>query len=167
MKKIFAIFLLFCLALCGCEVSSGSDEATATQTLETTYAEDTTEVETTEEITTEPSNELEEILDVIAPVIAYPNLSIDYDGSSVIVEYWYDGLSVAVSMAKNGDQSKINAWNNYIELEKKQCATLKAILEEEGFFVPVVWNVIDDQNRDELLLQIVDGEIVCNAVEQE
>ena len=111
------------------------------------------------------SDSIDSILASISSALSYENLTVDFNGTSVIVEYWVDGLSAAVSMAKSGDNSKADLWNQYIASEQAQCTTLAAVLEEAGFSFPVVWNIVDDQTPGSLLLTIADGQVTYNAAE--
>ena len=142
MKKILSLFLIACLLFSGC-------------------SKDAKKVEETEKPF---SPELETLLQTIEPILSYDNLSLLQDGDFVVVQYWYDGLSGAVSQAKSGDANKIASWEKYVANEKNQCETLKLLLESEGYSHSVSWNVLDDQNKEEFLLTIIDGDVIYDSV---
>lgn len=107
--------------------------------------------------------DLDDLLQAISPLAAYDNLSMTQVDNQVVVSYWFDGLSNTVASAKDWNSDKIDSWKKYVLNEQSVCNTLVSILRDQGFSHSVVWNVLDDTNKDSILLSIIDGEVVYDS----
>mgnify|MGYP003295648589 CR=1 FL=1 len=112
-----------------------------------------------------PDPKLDEILQTLSPLVGYENISMTQSDNQVIVSCWYDGLAQSVASINNRDSDKLDAWERYVLNQQEQCNNFIAILRDEGYSHSVVWNILDDINKDSVLLSIVDGEVMYNSVD--
>lgn len=163
----------------------GTDTAEAASTSQQDDAEPTptpTEEPTPEPIL-EPAEEPEEVstaselhlemADIIPSVETIldesynGNYSLDYDDSSVTVNLWYDGVALGATMAADGDAEYQKQWDTLVNSMTQQTESLVDVFETAGLNdVVVLVNVLNDQNKDNTLLSVLNGIVIYDAVQQ-
>lgn len=94
------------------------------------------------------------------------NYTLNHDDTSITVGVWRDGVANGAVYAQQGDQNCLSAWRTMVSAIQNMCSTMTGSLNAAGLEgVTVTVNVVNDQNRDNVLLTVTDGNITYNWVE--
>lgn len=184
------VFVIFGVIVSGMssEDSGSSDSASAAVETLAPTAEPTTEP--TEEPTETPASEQideskpdqeesaesEEPLmsmDMTAAVIEalvsknFENYKVDYDDSGITLSLWQDGLAAGSILAAAGNQESVESWNNIRENLLTFSDSVYETMETAGHGDAILMiNILNDQNTENVLLSVVNGTIVYDAVSE-
>ena len=95
-----------------------------------------------------------------------PNYTLTHDDSAVQIGVWRDGVADAAVYAHNGDESYLSRWRTLVSTIQSLSSTLSDTLNTAGIENrQVILSVVNDQNRDNVLLTVTDGQVTYNWVE--
>ena len=93
------------------------------------------------------------------------NYTLEYDDTTVTLNLWGDNVSIGAAFAANGDKSSKELWDTLVESHKDMCNNIMEEIKScgiENYSVKV--NLLNDLNKQEVLLTILNGEVVYDAV---
>jgi len=93
------------------------------------------------------------------------NYTLEYDDTTVTLNLWGDNVAIGAAFAANGDESSKELWDTLVESHKDMCNNIMEEIKScgiENYSVKV--NVLNDLNNQEVLLTILNGEVVHDAV---
>lgn len=94
------------------------------------------------------------------------NYSMDYDENGVTINVWYDGIALEVTMAAAGYDEYQEEWMEVVDAMKKQTESFAGVFEAAGIDdMPVMFNILNDQNKDNTLLSVLNGVVIYDAVQ--
>lgn len=95
------------------------------------------------------------------------NYSISREGTAVVVNVWYDNVAMGATLAAAGDKSSIEGWKAAKEgLQATAEAMYNSFVETTGFEdANVMVNLINDQNKDNVLLTFLNGICIYDCVD--
>lgn len=80
------------------------------------------------------------------------------------VNVWQDGLATTAFLAAAGDAEALEAWNSVADVTRSASESLQLLLEQSGYGdYMVVINVLNDENKDNVLLSAMWGMITDNC----
>lgn len=166
MKKIILFLLSLCLLLSGCgTVSEGTDAAVTTVSTEPPQTINTLPTSSTE--TSAETIPIEQVLEELEGILSknFANVDIEYNENMITVRLWQTGVAEAASIATAGNESYLISWNSFVESQKELCLTIynnNVDIGLTGISVTVNW--LNDLDTEKVLLSIVNGEVIYNAV---
>lgn len=93
------------------------------------------------------------------------NYSVKQDDNMLIVSVWNDGVAAGAALAQQGNAEMINAWMGMSDNMVVLCDSVRVLLDQNGHtLTTAVVNVVNDANRDNLLLTVKDGAVVYDCV---
>lgn len=159
MNKVLKIILIvLCAMLVLAAVFSGDDADEATKS-ETTP-------ETVETATpTIGKSEFASIVDSeLDKNFAGYNHTTKWDGDTLVINIWADGLAMGAVLAINGDAECAESWESMRNANSYLCETIRDAAAENGLNIHVILNILNEENLDNCLLSIADGITIYNAV---
>jgi hypothetical protein len=96
----------------------------------------------------------------------YPDhYSLDVADGVATVNLWQDGIASCTVYAATGDETTMEAWNTMVESMCSLSAQIYSSSADVGYEnVTSVINVLNDENMENTLLTIVNGEVFYDAV---
>lgn len=93
------------------------------------------------------------------------NVHLKEGGRVLIIDIWYDGLATDAALARNGDPEALAGWNESVVATSLAVAeAAQDVLNANGHQdVTVLFNVLNDQNRNNALLVIMFGAVMVDA----
>ena len=83
------------------------------------------------------------------------------------ISVWGDGIAEGAAYAAAGDGKCIEAWGSLKDNTESSCEVIANMLEENGFSnASVMYNVLNEQNKENILLSLYNGEIVYDVVSE-
>lgn len=134
---------------------------------------DTTKTVTQEEVA---ANELEEtdvdvyesVRQLIETVSAmyFQDISVTYDeeSDSYIVSVCQEGVASDLVAVRAGTLDR-SAWDQVVDTMTDDCNSIKNVVETAELDSNVMLNILNDQNRDNVLLTIINGTVIYNAAD--
>lgn len=156
------------------ETTPATQSAVAETTAET--AETTMEaVETTAVVETVAATEAVEVdsatLDAAVSLIKtavgdnFKNFEIYHENNIITINIWEDGIAFGASLVASGNVENAKAWDDLVENQKEFCKSICDFVDTLGLDdVMVMVNVLNDGNRDNVLLSVAEGVVVYNCV---
>lgn len=93
------------------------------------------------------------------------NYEIDYEDDMIIVKTWKDGVAFGVMLAQSGDQEFQNSWHTIVE---SLCSLAEVMHKElENFNLTnkhISIHLLNDLDKEKVLLSVLDGEVFYDAV---
>lgn len=176
----WVIVVILLLASCGGTSDSTEKTAPATEAATTaapaeasTGSSDTAtiaeEAPVTETATpaTSSSAEIDVAVGLIESVLKenFENYTISHDGSIITVNVWEDGIAMGAVLAAAGNEQYKTSWDELIENQKGFCISLCDFVDTLGLDdVMVIVNVLNDGNKDNVLLSIAEGVVIYDSV---
>lgn len=189
---IFGFIALFCIVLFWPSSSDKKDSQESTP-IETTQVEETKAIEPVEEkITTEPvveetdiveensesSNSLSdtELTYMAASILIDSNLQqafskdnyeVKYDKDSITINIWNDGIVQGIVLLKAGlgEESWQSSWDSIKQSAISSCSRWTEEIIEAGIDNPtVIYNIVNDQNHDNVLLSVCNGTLIYDVL---
>lgn len=162
----WVIVIIFLFGSCGTDTEVPAD---ATPTTEATTAVTTSAVETT--ATTEAVEadtvSLDTAVGLLESVIKenFEHYEIYHENGIIIFNTWEQGIALGVTLAKEGNAENLAAWNDFIENQKEFSLTLCDFVDTLGLDETMVMvNILNDGNKENVLLSIAEGVVVYNCV---
>lgn len=168
-----------------------TERVTETEQIVTTLAEETTVIETTTpEITTTPevtttliqttvaeiieettiaeysTSEIASLLETISSS-SFENVSVNYDAASdtYVCKITQEGLALAYMQVAIGTVQK-SSWDNMVESIQEYCKSMHTSIQQLGSTSNVGVFVMNDENPDNVLVSIVNGEVISNVADE-
>lgn len=93
------------------------------------------------------------------------NYDIVHEDGMVTINLWNDGFSVIATMAKGGDSSCTETWKETVSTIKEYSSSVSSTFETLGIVdTPVIVNLLNDQNQDNILVSASNGVIYVDYV---
>lgn len=161
-----SVVMLACLAAC----NDSSDEDSKKETSETTEA--TTEIVT--EADSDSDSDLgidlngEDPQELILNILNMgfesfgENKSVDYeeDAQNYVVSIWQDGLAANLK-----DEAAADTWNTMVDTLKSAVSQMTDPIRQIDPTANITLNILSDENQEDILLTVYNGEITFNAAE--
>ncbi len=178
---VLVVFLLIGMAG-GDEEATEPTSATATESIAETIPKITLPIETTTvtttpaEIPTEdptiPTEENNQVsVDVVASLIEanaaqnFTHYDLSYDETGITLSVWEDGLSAGAALASSGASEYLTLWNEMVDnIEGMGKATVDFAKTYGRDDLLICVNVLNDTNHDNILIMIMNGVVVYDAV---
>lgn len=179
----------FAAALACVDTPSDAEAPTATPTPESAAqeapqedeiepGEDPAEEEPTETPAPEeaPASSESEALTMtdIGPIIestiaqGFENYDVVYDDTGIIISVWQDNIAAGATLAKAGQSDMLEAWGSLKANTTDLCASVCELVDNFGIDdASVMVNVLNDTNKENILLSIIDGVVVYDSVTAE
>lgn len=115
------------------------------------------------------SNELsmDDVLQVIESTLKdnFSNVELLYEDQIITINLFEDGLSTAAVLAAAGSNEYCDSWNQLVESQQKLSSTIYENVSSIGFSdVAVVLNILNDLDKDKVLLTTMNGIVLYDAV---
>lgn len=169
-----SVAMLACLAAC----NDSSDEESKKETSETTEA--TTEIVTEadsdsdSDIDSDSDSDLgidlngEDPQELILNILNMgfesfgENKSVDYeeDAQNYVVSIWQDGLAANLK-----DEAAADTWNTMVDTLKSAVSQMTDPIRQIDPTANITLNILSDENQEDILLTVYNGEITFNAAE--
>lgn len=162
----WVIVVILLLASCGGTSGSSKESTPATETAATAAPSETTAPSTNAPTAT--SADLDTAVGLLESVIKenFENYEIYHEDGIIILNLWEPGIAVCATLAAEGNAENLAAWNDFIENQKEFCLTLCDFVETLGLDETMVMvNVLNDLNKENVLLSIAQGVVISNCVE--
>lgn len=89
---------------------------------------------------------------------------IEQDDNIIMIYVWSDGITNEALRARYNDEYKA-AWDNMVDSFKGSSESFQNVLDENGHSdVSSAINVLNDKNKDNVLLSVLDGVVLYDAV---
>ena len=161
----WVIVVIFLLGSCGGDTETPADTTPVTEAVAT---------ETTVPVTEAPSEaagvdavSLDTAVGLLESVIKenFDNYEIYHEEGVIVFNTWEPGIAIGVTLAKEGNAENLAAWNDFIENQKEFSLTLSDFVDTLGLDETMVMvNVLNDGNKENVLLSIAEGVVVYNCV---
>lgn len=93
------------------------------------------------------------------------NYTMDYDSTGVVINVWEDGVAQGVVYAASGDETYKSMWDDIVYGIKDLSTSVEDAIAECGYEdMYVCINIVNDQNKDNVLLSVVSGVVIYDAV---
>ena len=118
------------------------------------------------------SSNLNLSMDEVGPLVEavvsqnFDNYDVDYDDSGITINIWEDGIAAGATMAAYGDETMQESWNELSDNMEGLCSSVSDSIEAFGIEgIPVMINVVNDANHDNVLLSVLNGVVIYDAVQ--
>lgn len=155
-------------------LSTGDKATGKTTSAPSTEQTQPVDIKTPGDETTAPADEstqlpLDTVMALIEGVTAKnfgkDNYKMEYDETSVTISVWADGVAVGAAYAANGDKECLESWETLTKSTVDNCTSIVDSLNTAGYDDMIVtFNVLNDQNTENVLLMIVNGAVLYDAV---
>ncbi len=176
----WAIVVILLLASCGGTSDSTEKAAPATEAATTaapteasTGSSDTATIAEEAPVTeiatpsTSSSAEIDVAVGLIESVLKenFENYTISHDDSIITVNVWEDGIAMGAVLAAAGNEQYKTSWDELVENQKGLCKSMCDFVDTLGLDdVMVMVNVLNDGNKDNVLLSIAEGIVIYDSV---
>lgn len=159
MKKSLKIILIsICAILVLALVFGGDDADTDTKATETaTHIVETPEPAMSKD---EFKTTVDGVLD--ESFVAY-NHTTKWDGDTLVIDIWGDGLAMGAFLAASGDADFLSSWNSMKDTTEYMCDTICDAADGNGLNIDVLVNILNETNLDNSLLSIYNGTTIYDA----
>lgn len=168
----WVIVVIFLLGSCGGDTETPAETTPATE-MATTAAPVETTAEATESVATDPVEEsagvsLDVAVGLMESVIKenFENYEIYHENGIITLNVWEQGIAIGATLAAGGDAENLAAWNGLVENQKDFCLSLCDFVDTLGLDDTMVMvNILNDGNKENVLLSIAEGVVVYNCVD--
>lgn len=169
----WVIVVILVLGSCGGMSDSSKDTTPVTEPVPTVIAKEKPVVEkkATSTETSAPaasSNaEIDTAVSLIESILKenFDNYSISHEDSIITINVWDDGIALGALLAANGNEEFKASWAEMAENQKFFCESISDFVDTIGLDdVVVVVNVLNDGNKDNVLLSVMEGVIIYDSV---
>ncbi len=95
----------------------------------------------------------------------FNNVKVYYDNGIIYVDILEDGIAASVLIALEGDSDYLKSWNDLVDSQIRLADSVCNLAQSLGLKdVSVVVNVLNDMNVDNVLLTVMDGLVIYDAV---
>ncbi len=94
------------------------------------------------------------------------NYTLEVDDTSTTVNIWGDGIAAGAALAASGDSTTLSTWNAMLDSLSEMSKNISAIpttLELDDNYYCCI-NVLNDLNKDNVLVSIVNGIVIYDVV---
>ena len=93
------------------------------------------------------------------------NYSLTINGNTISIGIWANGTALDSVMAKSGNQDSINSWNDMVDSMLTMEEGIKSLFKSAEYDdYKITLNVLNDLNKNNVLLIISDGTVVYDTV---
>lgn len=180
----WVIVFIFLLGSCGGNTEAPAEttpatEAVAAAPVETTAAVVPEETEAATQATEVPAVETDPVaesatsanLDAAVVLIEsvvkenFENYEIYHENGMIILNVWDDGVAIGATLAAGGNQEYIDTWNDLVENQKELCLSICEFVDTLGLDETMVMvSVLNDGNKENVLLSIAEGVVIYDCV---
>lgn len=169
----WVIVVILVLGSCGEISDSSKDVPTAVEPAPTTTIKEkpsiekkTPETETTVSVTSS-SADIDTAVVLIESVLKenFENYSISHEDRIITINVWEDGIALDAMLASGGNEEFKSSWAGMVENQKIFCNSVCDFIDTVGLDdVIVVVNVLNDGNKDNVLLSVMEGVVIYDSV---
>ena len=169
----WVIVAIMILGSCGGMSDSSKDTTPVNEPVPTVSAKEKPAVEkkTTKAETSAPAVSSSEDIDVAVGFIEsvlkenFENYSISHEDNIITINVWDDGIALGALLAANGNEEFKSSWKDMAENQKHFCETICDFVDTLGLDdVVVIVNVLNDGNKDNVLLSVMEGVVIYDSV---
>lgn len=93
------------------------------------------------------------------------NSEVTMDEYGYTANVWQSGVAMLATFAQTGSSEYLNQWNSLVDSTESAAASVKLVIMSAGYSDMIfVINVMNDQNRENTLLTVVDGTTYYDCV---
>lgn len=174
-KKIgclgIALILFVLLGSCGA-ILGGEEESSSETEPHTTDAiviEETEPLDTvaTESPSIDKSATLEVAVSYIKQVLSenFKGYEVSYDDTGITINLWQDGISAGATFANSMNGEYLKTWNNMVDNFVTMAENTRTYLDTLGLSdIVLSINILNDQNKENILVMIINDVLVYDAV---
>lgn len=177
----WVIVVILVLGSCGGISDSSKEVPTAAEPAPTTAAEPapttpatekpsiekkTQEIETTASATSS-SEDIDTAIVLIESVLKenFDNYTISHEDRIITINVWEDGIALGAMLASAGNEEFQSSWAEMVENQKVFCNSVCDFVDTVGLEdVVVVVNILNDGNKDNVLLSVMEGIVIYDSV---
>ena len=148
------------------EVTSETTTQEETTTLsETTVQEETTTAESEEGTDIDTHESVRQLIETVSAMY-FQDISVTYDEEtdSYIVNVCQEGVASDLTAVRAGTLER-STWDQVVDTMVDDCNSMKGVVETAELESNVMLNILNDQNRDNVLLSIINGTVIYNAAD--
>lgn len=148
------------------EVTSETTTQEETTTLsETTVQEETTAAESEEGTDIDTHESVRQLIETVSAMY-FQDISVTYDEEtdSYIVNVCQEGVAFDLTAVRAGTLER-STWDQVVDTMVDDCNSMKGVVETAELDSNVMLNILNDQNRDNVLLSIINGTVIYNAAD--
>lgn len=148
------------------EATSETTTQEETTTLsETTVQEETTTAESEEETDIDTHESVRQLIETVSAMY-FQDISVTYDEEtdSYIVNVCQEGVASDLTAVRAGTLER-STWDQVVDTMVDDCNSMKGVVEKAELDSNVMLNILNDQNRDNVLLSIINGTVIYNAAD--
>ena len=148
------------------EVTSETTMQEETTTLsETTVQEETTAAESEEVTDIDTHESVRQLIETVSAMY-FQDISVTYDEEtdSYIVNVCQEGVASDLTAVRAGTLER-STWDQVVDTMVDDCNSMKGVVETAELDSNVMLNILNDQNRDNVLLSIINGTVIYNAAD--
>ena len=101
---------------------------------------------------------------ILAKAYGENNYYTEWNNNTYIVNVWAKGVAVGAVYAKLGNEECLNSWTKLVDATCSTSTTLKETALTNGLNIDVQINILNDTNLDNVLLTVLNGEVLYDAV---
>ena len=87
-----------------------------------------------------------------------------WNNNTYIINVWAKGIAEATVYAKLGNEEVLNTWTKFVDAACSMSTNIKETALTNGLNIDVQVNVLNDTNRDKVLLTVLNGEVLYDVV---
>lgn len=170
------IALIFFLFLGSCGAILGGTEENTSETV--TYATEAIIIEETDPTVTvateSPSIDKSAILEVAVAYIkqlmseSFEGYEVSYDDGGITINIWQDGIAAGATFANSAKGEYLQSWNTMVSNFVSMAENTRTYLDTLGLNdVVLSINILNDQNKEKILVMIMNDILVYDAVNDE
>lgn len=160
---VWAIVIFLILGSCSVILGGDSENEEVTpEATESTVEVSITETESSKKVVPldEAASEAEKILQE-----HFADCVVSYDETGFTATITMGGISLIGSMAATGNEEMIGTWNKVVDSTVSMSNSMTRYFRECGYDdFTVTLNVVNDQNKDNIVVMTVNGSLVYDAV---
>ena len=92
------------------------------------------------------------------------NYYTEWNNNTYIINVWAKGIAEATVYAKLGNEEVLNTWTKFVDAACSMSTNIKETALTNGLNIDVQVNVLNDTNRDKVLLTVLNGEVLYDVV---
>lgn len=92
------------------------------------------------------------------------NYYTEWNNNTYIINVWTKGIAEAAVYAKLGNEEVLNTWTKFVDAACSMSTNIKETALTNGLNIDVQVNVLNDTNRDKVLLTVLNGEVLYDVV---
>ena len=128
-------------------------------------SEETTTAESEEETDIDTHESVRQLIEAVSAMY-FQDITVTYDEEtdSYIVNVCQEGVASDLTAVRAGTLER-STWDQVVDTMVDDCNSMKSVVETAELDSNVMLNILNDQNRDNVLLSIINGTVIYNAAD--